>query len=94
MRPDPQDLPQLSDTIKLWEDKVNTKEEVESKLEPLKDKFAELDAHSIQLKDEENKLRATLLEAWDHYNEMLLEMEKRNQQVRSQFHYEATKNLE
>lgn len=29
---------------------MNNKEEVEKKLEPLKDKFAELDAHSIQLK--------------------------------------------
>jgi len=38
----------------------------------LKDKFAELDAHSIQLKEDENKLRATLIDAWLHYNEMLL----------------------
>lgn len=92
--PDPQDLKQLNETIKLWEDKSMTLEEVEAKLEPLKDKFAELDAHSIQLKDEENRLRATLIEAWTHYNEMLLEIEKRNQRVRSNFHSEATKNLE
>ena len=63
-------------------------------MEPLKDKFAELDAHSIQLKEEENKLRATLIDAWMHYNQMLLEIEKRNEKVRSNFHYQATKNLE
>jgi hypothetical protein len=31
---------------------MDSLQEVESKLEPLKDKFAELDAHSIQLKEE------------------------------------------
>ena len=30
---------------------MDSREETESKLEPLKDKFAELDAHSIQLKE-------------------------------------------
>lgn len=44
------------------------REEVEKKLDPLKDKFAELDAHSIQLKEDENKLRTTLMDAWQHYN--------------------------
>lgn len=73
---------------------MNNKEDVEKKLEPLKDKFAELDAHSIQLREEENKLRATLMDAWVHYNQMLLEIEKRNEKVRSNFHYQATKNLE
>jgi ribosome-associated translation inhibitor RaiA len=71
---------------------MNNREEFEKKLDPLKDKFAELDAHSIQLKEEENKLRATLMDAWTHYNEMLLEIEKRNEKVRSNFHYQANKN--
>jgi hypothetical protein len=31
---------------------MDNKKDFESKLEPLKDKLAELDAHSIQLKDE------------------------------------------
>lgn len=53
---------------------MKNREEFEKKLDPLKDKFAELDAHSIQLKEEENKLRATLMDAWAHYNEMLLEI--------------------
>jgi len=61
-------------------------------LDPLKDKFAELDMHSIQLKEEENRLRATLMDAWVHYNEMLLETEKRNEKVRGVFDYQAKKN--
>lgn len=34
------------------------------------------------------------MDAWMHYNQMLLEIEKRNEKVRSNFHYQATKNLE
>lgn len=71
---------------------MNNREEFEKKLDPLKDKFAELDMHSIQLKEEENKLRATLMDAWVHYNEMLLEIEKRNEKVRGVFEYQAKKN--
>lgn len=48
--PEPQDLPQLSENIRLWKEKTTTLDEVESKLKPLQEKFAELDAHSIQLK--------------------------------------------
>lgn len=94
LSPEPQDLPQLSENIRIWDEKMKSREEIEGKLQPLKDKLAELDAHSIQLKDEEIKLRVTLMDEWAHYNEMLLEIEKRNQKVRSNFHYEATKNLE
>lgn len=32
------------------------------------------------------------MDAWVHYNEMLLEIEKRNEKVRSNFHYQANKN--
>lgn len=53
---------------------MKSREDIEGKLQPLKDKFAELDAHSIQLKDEEVKLRVTLMDEWVHYNEMLLEI--------------------
>ena len=48
--------------------------------------------HSIQLKEEENKLRATLMDAWLHYNDMLLQIEKRNEKVRGDFEYDAKKN--
>lgn len=71
---------------------MNNREQFEKKLDPLKDKFAELDMHSIQLKEEENRLRATLMDAWVHYNEMLLETEKRNEKVRGVFDYQAKKN--
>lgn len=92
MTPEPQDLQQLKKNTDLWQELMKNREEFEKKLDPLKDKFAELDAHSIQLKEEENKLRATLMDAWIHYNEMLLEIEKRNEKVRSNFHYQANKN--
>ena len=48
--------------------------------------------HSIQLKEEENRLRATLMDAWLHYNDMLLQIEKRNEKVRGDFEYDAKKN--
>ena len=72
LTPEPQDLQQLKKNQDLWEELMKNREEFEKKLEPLKDKFAELDMHSIQLKEEENKLRATLMDAWLHYNDMLL----------------------
>ncbi len=78
MTPEPQDLHELKKNTDLWQELMNNKDDVEKKLEPLKDKFAELDAHSIQLREDENKLRATLIDAWLHYNQMLLEIEKRN----------------
>ena len=34
------------------------------------------------------------MDAWVHYNDMLLEIEKRNERVKSNFNYECTKNLE
>jgi len=73
---------------------MNSLDDFEKKLDPLKDKFAELDAHSIQLKEEDSKLRFSLMDAWAHYNEMLFDIQKRNEKVRSEFHYQAQKNLE
>ena len=32
------------------------------------------------------------MDAWGHYNEMLIEIEKRNQRVRGVFDYQAKKN--
>lgn len=34
------------------------------------------------------------MDSWGHYNDMLLEIEKRNERVKSNFNYECTKNLE
>lgn len=74
LTPEPQNLQELKKNTDLWQELMNNREEFEKKLDPLKDKFAELDMHSIQLKEEENRLRATLVDAWLHYNNMLLEI--------------------
>lgn len=73
---------------------MDDKDVLFDRLEPLKEKLAELDSHAIQLKEEENKLRLTLMDSWKNYLNMLATIEKRNQRVRSNFQYETTKNLE
>ena len=51
-----------------------------------------MDAHSIQLKEEDNVLRATLMDKWVDYNKMLERIEVRNLRVHSNFHKDAIKN--
>lgn len=62
----------------LWEDLTANKEKLFERIAPVKDKLAELDEHSIQLKEDEIKLRETLMDGWKNYVNMLAEMEKRN----------------
>lgn len=40
LTPEPQDLHELKKKTDLWQELMNNKEDVEKKLEPLKDKFA------------------------------------------------------
>ena len=93
--PEPQNLHQLKKSTEEWQRLMDNKTlQFEAKLEPLKDKFAELDGHSVQLKEDETKLRNTLVDAWKSFNNMLVVIEKRNQRVRSSFQYETTKSHE
>lgn len=94
LTPEPHDLHELKASTDLWQGLMDDKDVLFDRLEPLKEKLAELDSHAIQLKEEESKLRLTLMDSWKNYLNMLATIEKRNQRVRSNFQYETTKNLE
>lgn len=90
----PQNLHQLKANMDLWKSLVDKLPEHEEQLEPLKENLAELDAHNMPLKEEETKMRTTLIDAWKNYNVMLERIEQRNKKVKADFNSETHKHLE
>jgi DNA repair exonuclease SbcCD ATPase subunit len=74
LSPEPQDLHDLKRNTDLWQQLIDQKDRLFERLEPLRDKLAELDSHAIQLKEDETKLRLSLMDSWRHYVNMLAEI--------------------